>query len=210
MAISARGNALLKLIAAAGDRGLMLTQAEAHMALKDGDITVDTSVTEGEGNKQTARVTLTDAGRAKIAPKSNPVFAIDDAVPLPEKKKGGAKRGSKYPFGALAVGQSFHVPATVENPEPLTALASSLTGARRLFSKVVMVDGAPVTEQVEVNTYATDAKGKRIKDADTGKWVVTGKAHVTRNVTEQERDFVAAAVGADDPRGPGARVYRTK
>src|SRR4051812_31490076 len=140
MSISARGNALLKLIAAAGDKGLMLTQAEAHMAVKDGDASVDTSVTEGEGNKQTAKVTLTDQGRAKIAPKAAAVFEIDDNVPLPTKKVGGAKRGSKYPFDKLAVGQSFHVPATKENPEPVTALASSLTGARRLFSKGVKND----------------------------------------------------------------------
>lgn len=205
-AISARGNALLKLIAAAGDKGLMLTKAEGHMAITAGHAVVDTGVVDGD----TAKVTLTDAGRAAIAPKVVTSFEIDDAVPMPVKSKAGAKRGSKYPFDKLNVGQSFHVPATVENPEPITALASSLTGARRLFAKPVLVDGQPVKETVTVNEYAVDAKGKRIKDAETGKWVVTGTKPVERIKTEQERDFVAASVGADDPKGVGARVYRTK
>lgn len=206
-AISARGIPLLKLIAAAGEKGLMLTKAEGHMAVTSGDAQIDTGVVDGD----TVKVTLTDAGRKAIAPKVVTTFEIDDAVPLPVKQKAGAKRGSKYPFDKLNVGQSFHVPATVENPEPLTALASSLTGARRVFAKPVLgEDGKPVVETVTVNEYAVDAKGKRIKDADTNKWVVTGTKEVTRTKTEQERDFVAAAVGVDDPKGIGARVYRTK
>lgn len=206
-AVAARGIPLLKLIAAAGENGLMLTQAEAHMAIADGYAVADTSVTDGD----TAKVTLTPAGTAKIAPKASVVFDIDDDVPMPTaKKKGGGKKGSKYPFDKLNVGQSFHVSATAENPNPETALASSLTGARRQFAKPVLnEDGSPKTETVTVNTYAVDAKGKRVKDANN-KWVVTGTASVTRNVTEQERDFVVAVVGADDPKGAGARVYRNK
>lgn len=202
-AVTARGDALLKLLAEAGEKGLMLTQAEAHMAIKAGHAVVDTSVNDGD----TAKVTITEAGKAKLAPAAK--IEIDDAVPMPEAKKpGGGPRGSKYPFDALNVGQSFHVAATEENPDPVTALASSLTGARRKYQEQVFnEDGSPKVETVKVKTYATDANGKRIKGED-GHWVVTGEATEPRNVTKQTRDFIAVAVGADDPRGKGARVFR--
>lgn len=205
-AISARGIALLKLIEAAGENGLMLTRAEAHMAIKDGDATVDTNVTEGEGDKALAKVTLTDQGRAKLAPKA--AIEIDDGVAMPEAKKGGAQRGSKYPFDLLVkVGQSFHVAKTAENPDPVTALASSLTGARRRFAvEVKDENGNPVMEAVTVKTYATDSNGKRVKGED-GKWVVTGETTESRPKLRFLREFVAAEVGANDPKGPGARVF---
>ena len=116
------------------------------------------------------------------------------------------RSGSKYPFDKLEVGQSFHVPATVAVTDPFKAIASSVTGARRRYSEKVVVDGVVQTETVTVKTFTKDANGKRVKR--DGHYVVTGTETVNREKTRQTRDFLAAAVGADDPNGAGARVWR--
>jgi len=206
--IAARGNALLKLVAAAGDKGLMLTQAEAHMALKAGEIVVDTTKANGE----LAPAKLTDAGKAKLAskPKVDFNFELDTGIAPPAKVRASkGPRGSKYNFDKFEVGQSLHIAATAENPKPITSLTSALAQAKRQFAKPEMKDGKPVVEVVEVNTYKLDAKGKREKDAE-GKWIVIGKETKERAKTYQERDFVVAVVGSDDPKGAGARLYRIK
>jgi hypothetical protein len=59
--VTARGADLLAMIADAGDAGLMLTMEEGLDAVNAGHAVVDTATT-GEGG--TAKVTLTDAGRA--------------------------------------------------------------------------------------------------------------------------------------------------
>lgn len=206
--VTVRGADLAKLVAATG--GMYLTQDEAGELVKDGYATVDTSNLQGE----TAFVTLTPAGAELIAPqpaKEKPVFEIDDDVPMPEApKKRGRNRGSKYPFEKLEIGKSFHVPKTKEMPDPVSALASSLTGARRRY-EVPVLDGAgkPVVESVKVKVYAKDKDGKRIKDANN-KFVVASETLVEKPKMQQTRDFTVIEVGADDPRGAGARVFRTK
>jgi hypothetical protein len=207
--VTARGADLVKLIAAAD--GLYLTQDEGSELVAGGFAKVNIDDLKGE----TAMVQLTDAGRALIAPVTaskvtKPVIEIDDDVPMPEApKKRGGKRGSKYPFEKLEIGKSFHVPKTAEMENPVSALASSLTGARRRFEVPVLgSDGKPVMETVKVKTFAQDATGKRVKV--NGKFVVTGEATVTKPKTKQTRDFQVFEVGADDPKGPGARVYRVE
>lgn len=206
--VTVTGLDLLKLIAATG--GAYLTQAEGQAAIDAGHAVVDVSNVRGN----TAFVTLTDAGAAAIsaavASKEKPVFEIDDYSPPVLVKKRGGKRGSKYPFESLEVGKSFHVPKTAEMPNPVSALASSLTGARRKFAEPVLDgEGKPVMETVTVKTYATDASGKRIKGAD-GHFVVSGEKSVSKPKMNQTRDFQVVEADAKDPRGPGARVVRTK
>lgn len=206
--ITERGNDLLKALYDHG--GLYLTVEEGKEAVDAGDATVNKDDTQGN----TALVMLTPQGAAKVAPQkpeSAPkvTFEIDDyAPPLPNKKRGG-KRGSKYPFDALEVGKSFHVPVTKEIPNPVSALASSLTGARRRYEQPVMDGDNPVMETVKIKTYALDSKGKRIKDA-SGKFVVIGEKTETRPKMVQTRDFYVVAASKDDPKGPGARVVRSR
>lgn len=205
--ITVRGNDLLKLLAATG--GVYLTQEEGNDAVDAGFAAVNMADTQGN----TALVTITAEGRAQIEGpvKGKTVFDIDDSVPMPDAhKKRGGKRGSKYPFEKLEVGQSFHVPKSKDMPNPVSALASSLTGARRRYETPVKdAEGNQVFETVKVKTYATDAHGKRIKDKD-GHFVVSGEKEVSKPKTQQTRDFQVFEAAKDDPKGPGARVFRTK
>lgn len=202
--VTARGNDLLTLLYNNG--GMYLTQAEGADAVAAGDAHVNTDDTQGD----TALVMLTPQGAAKVAPKnaSKPAFEIDDDVPMPTKASKGGKRGSKYPFDSLKIGQSFHVPTTKDNPDPVAALASSLTGARRRYSiPAVDANGAKLFESATIKTFQLDASGKRVKGAD-GKWIVTGSKSEQRPVLKLTRDFMVVAVDKKDPKGPGARVFR--
>lgn len=199
--ITARGADLLAMIDAAGDDGLMLTQEEGLDAVNAGFAVVDTSVTEGN----TAKVTLTDAGRASLAGSGNAStgFEIEDNVEMPTNT---ARRGRSdgYPFDNLNIGQSFHVaPKDGEEPADTAArLQSSVSGARARY--------AEDTDKMETairKTYAKDADGNFVKDAD-GKRVVESEEEYERPVTRLTRDFKVMAVGASDPKGPGARVWR--
>lgn len=205
--VTVTGLDLLKLLAATN--GAFLTKAEASDAIASGHALVDTSRIEGD----TAFVSLTDAGSAFLAAsaaeKELPVFDVDKGyAPTVSAKKRGGKRGSKYPFASLEVGDSFHVPKTKAMPNPVSALASSLTGARRKYEIPVLENGEPVIEKVKVKTYATDASGKRLKVA--GKFVVSGETFVEKPKMQQTRDFYVVEAAPDDPRGPGARVVRSK
>ena len=57
------------------------------------------------------------------------MYKIEDGIVLSEKRpRRGGKRGSKYPFDLLNVGQNFRVPVSEHLPEPkdvAAALASS-------------------------------------------------------------------------------------
>lgn len=207
--VTARGVALLALIAAAGEAGLMLTQDEGLDAVNAGHATVDTSVVEGN----TAKVTLTDAGNAALAsanggaaPASS--FEIEDGVAMPTETKRRGRSGG-YPFEALQIGQSFHVAPGTKDGKPETAedvaarLQSSVSGARARFAEEIPGE----TETVKVKVYAKDGDGKFVKDAD-GKRVVESETEETRAKTRLTRDFKVLAVGDSDPKGPGARVWR--
>lgn len=113
------------------------------------------------------------------APKSKPSFEIEDNVPLPTIKRGGIG-GTTYPFDALNVGQSFHVAASEDKPNPAKSLASTVSSATARYA-------------VEVK----DANGNPVLGED-------GKPQM-----QNTRVFSVRTVGKDDPKGPGARVWRT-
>lgn len=213
--ITARGADLLALVAAAGDAGLMLTQEEGLEAVTAGFLAVDTSVTEGN----TAKVTLTDAGRASLTSSGNSAtnYEIDDAVPMPASTVRRGRQGG-YPFDNLNVGQSFHVapnpakPASgdkpavpAETPADVAArLQSSVSGARARFAEEIPGE----TESYTVRTYKKTEDGKAfLKDAE-GKRIVDTETPGTRPKTKLTRDFKVMPVDASDPKGPGARVWR--
>lgn len=160
-----------------------------------------------EGHMQTTnngKTEVPDAVKARAS-----LYEVESGIAMPEKRvRGGGKRGSKYPFDILEVGQSFHVPKTTDNPDPAAALASSVTAIKRKYSlQVKDTKGNPVMENVEVKVYAVDASGKRLKDPN-GKWIVNGTKQVTRPKMNETRDFIVVPVDAKDPKGAGARVWR--
>jgi len=201
--VTARGADLMAMIAEGGDNGLMLTQEEGLDLVNSGYATVDTAVTEGN----TAKVTLTDAGRAALAGSGNvaTAYEIEDNVPIPTSTARRGRTGG-YPFENLGVNQSFHVPAKDgETAEKVAArLQSSVSGARARFA-----EDTGETETVTVNVYQKDDNGNFVKGED-GKRVVASTSTVERPKKTVTRDFTVKAVGADDPKGAGARVWRTK
>ncbi len=212
-AVTERGVALLALIAAADAGYLMLTQAEGADIVNAGQATVDGSITEGD----TAAVRLTDAGRAALSGEQGggtdtnaaagpSSFQIDDAVPLPAHSTRGRSGG--YPFDQLQVGQSFHVPLGKDDKEPAdvaTRLQSSVSGARARYAEVIPGQFDTVT----VKTYQRTPDGKGYAKDAAGKRIVTSSKDEQRAKTKTVRDFTVKAVDASDPRGVGARVWRT-
>lgn len=202
VAVDARGPALLALIAASETGFLMLTQDEGAEAVSAGHAVVDTSIAP-EGDL--AAVRLTDAGAALLNPvASAPAatgFDIDDNVPMPVVTR--RPRETAYPFDKLQVGQSFHVAPTVEFPDPVSRLYSSVSGARAKWS-------VPTGEKeiVKVKEYMRVEGGKGYVKGEDGKRIVIGERDEERDVTTPTRDFKVVAVDASDPRGAGARVYR--
>lgn len=209
--VAERGLDLLNRIS--NEKGMYLTRDEGQDIVTAGHAELNNNDTQNG----LPLVTLTNAGRALFTKgkqldtnTSKTEFEIDDDVPMAEKKRSGRARGSKYPFDTLKPNQSFHVPKTADMQDPSSALASSLTGARRRYSKPMFDDlNRPVMETVKLRTYQLDAKGKRVKGTD-GHWIVTGETQLPRQKVILERDFQVVEVGAEDKRGPGARVYRVK
>lgn len=202
--------ALLATVAAAmqAEPGYaMLTAAEVE-ALGD-NAEANPNITEGDK----VAVRLTDAGlaaasqsTANTATTSAPAggFEIEDGVAMPAGV-GGGPRGSIYPFDKLNVGQSFHVPATAENPTPAKSLASTVSSATARYAVETGETG-----EVTINVYQTDASGAKVKDPATGKWIKTGERKETRPKMQNTRVFAVRAVDASDPKGAGARVWRTQ
>lgn len=192
---------------AASDTGfLMLTQAEGADIVNAGLAVVDTANVEGDK----AAVSLTEEGK-KLAAENGAgdattsgagKYEIESDVVMPTGATRRGREGS-YPFDKLEIGQSFHVAKTAENPDPTNRLASSVSGARVRFS----VETGE-TETVEVKRYQRNPEGKGFaKDAE-GHRIVEGTETVTRPKLQVTRDFAVKSVGADDPKGEGARVWR--
>jgi hypothetical protein len=104
-------------------------------------------------------------------------FEIDDGVPMPTAR-GGGRTSTQYPFDRLEVGQSFHIAATTDKPNPAKSIASTVSAATKKFA-------TPTGETKK------SAKGNDIP------------------VLNYTRKFSVKAVDANDPKGAGARVWRT-
>lgn len=83
-------------------------------------------------------------------------FLIED-VALPAAKRGGNGKvgNTKYPFDALEVGQSFFIPATAERPNPVKALASTVTSANARYA-------VEVKDEAGVVQTRTNRKGREV------------------------------------------------
>lgn len=132
---------------------------------------------------------------AAVAPAAAPSFEIDDDIPMPSGKRTRVG-GSKYPFDALEVGKSFHVPVSADDKNPAKTLASTVATANlRYATPKLDAEGKPVMREGI----------KRHKDEATGKVTTTREMVPEMNFS---RKFVVRAVDTTDPRGAGARVWR--
>ena len=179
-----------------------VTEAEGAGLVAAGLIEINQAITDGD---KVAAIT-TEAG-AKLAQEHaandtaaveevKAKFEIDDNVPLAPKRRGGntGTREAIYPFDALNVNQSFHVPVSDKMPKPARSLASAVSAATAKYA-VQITD--PTTGAVVMEPFER-------KDKD-GNVVESG----SRPKMQPTRVFTVRAVDATDPRGPGARIYRT-
>lgn len=175
-----------------------MTDESGNIAARATPKGIDTVNTET--NTATAPVAAATPAPATVA--SRPAFEIDDYVPSTRNKRGGGGKGAElYPFDALAVGKSFHVPNTTDKPDVAKSLASTVSSATARYAV-----GTGTFEDVTVTDYQVDAEGKRVKV--DGKFVKIGEHVENREVMKKTRVFRVQRVGAEDPRGPGARVIR--
>ena len=80
--------------------------------------------------------------------KVKPVFVILNVeIPTAAAKKAGGRRGGKYPFDNLEVGESFFVPVSEEVPEPAKTMAASIANANSRFTTPVLEEDG-VTEKM--------------------------------------------------------------
>lgn len=134
----------------------MVTEADAAKLVKDG--LVETNGEIRDGDKVAARATekgiALNTTENSGAPAATPsAFAIDDGIAMPPSR--GGRNRSVYPFEQLAVGQSFHVPASEAKPNPAKSLASTVSSANKRNAK----DGASGFKFEVRSVDATDSRG---------------------------------------------------
>lgn len=212
--------ALFKVVEASRSGGVAyLSQEEGEGLLAAGFITVNANQPDpNNASKVAAYPTAEGAkfydengGNESAQPEANTstgktAFEIDDDVPLAEKRRGslGQKRESIYPFDKLGVGQSFHVPVTADMPKPNRTLGSAVSNATKSYA-VEDLDANGNKQYETVNVPVKGADGKIVKNPDG-----TDQTKPEQRVKmKNTRVFTVRAVDANDPRGEGARVYRT-
>lgn len=204
----------MELLAAIG-KGEVTNISEANAKpLMAGDapfIEVNTAILN---DKNEAAVRLTDAGKALISGDSqvSPVavapsqFSIIEGAEVPESKRGNRGGGAptKYPFDQLAIGQSFFVPVSEDQPDPVKALGSTVSSANRRFSEKTGEQKQVMrTKRTDGNKAVRDANGKPVRE------------QVTVDVTKPLRKFVIRKVESGKAYGKftapadGALISRT-
>lgn len=177
-----------------------VTEAEGAGLVAAGLIEINPAITDGDRvaaitTEAGAKLAQEHAGDDKAAAEeAKAKFEIDDNVPLAPKRRGGNTnaREAIYPFDALNVNQSFHVPVSTKMPKPARSLASAVSAATAKYAvEVKDANGQTVMEPFERKDKA-------------GTVIETG----TRPKMQNTRVFTVRAVDASDPRGPGARIYR--
>lgn len=131
-------------------------------------------------------------GEDAITAAAYKIDATPGPVPTIKRGGGGGSRESSYPFDALPaptadITYSFHVPKTETRKDPANSMASVVTAANQRYG-----------------TPSGQVRTREIKQRDGS------KKTVTTPIYNFERKFTVRTVGADDPSGAGARVYRVK
>lgn len=195
-----------------------VTAAEGQNLLAAGLIAIDATRT-AMGNPTAVFASITEAGMnyllsnpAPVAPVVAPkvAFAVQKSIPLPEpkvkkEKKEKGERVILYPFDSMEIFDSFHVPVTAENPEPWKNVSSQVNVANKKY-RTPLLPEEMIT--VEKKTAIKDAEGNFVLGED-GK-----RTYAVTQVTEKKmvptRKFALRQVGAGDPNGAGARVWRVQ
>lgn len=231
--ISTVGLQTLQAIANA-NHAVYLNQAEGQELLGANLITIDASQVSPQDPSRVL-ATITEAGLAvatggqapavggmpmggQAAPAAAPnkaTFKIDDGVAIPPTvRTSSGPRDSKYPFEQLNPGQSFHVPNNGPDGKPLLDNEGKPVDAFKTMSAAVAQANQRYKQDVASGEKETvtrkrqqkDAQGNVVKGPD-GKPVVE-KYEETRVKQESTRTFIVRKAAADDPAGPGARVFR--
>jgi hypothetical protein len=124
-----------------------------------------------------APVRLSEAGIAHVvattqAPVEQPSgFQIMSGVELPVVKRGrsagngGGGAPKKYPFDQLEVGQTFFVPATEKQPDPVKSLGSTISSQNmRYAEKTGETKMVERTKRGEGNKAVLDAAGNKVRE----------------------------------------------
>lgn len=144
----------LSIIVSAGPEGMYVPDAVSGPLAAEGLVEVNPTLTN-ENGEHACRATAAGIAKAQgneadsgLVPASveasAPSFKIEIGVPIPAPV-GRGRSGSKYPFEALEVGQSFFVPDTAEQPDAAASLASTVSGATQRYA----VDHATETKTVK-------------------------------------------------------------
>lgn len=149
--LTAANVALLATIVAAMDNAdapfHFVTEAEAKNLLDNELIEVNAEITDGDkvaaratekgiaeaGTSATEGNTETVTDTAATPAAAKPTFELEDGIAKPEGR--APRTSSLYPFEQMGVGQSFHVAATDEKPNPAKSLASTVSSANKRFAK---------------------------------------------------------------------------
>lgn len=142
----------LAVIVASGVNGMFAPLAEAMEMAKAGDIEINEGVKDEAGNvavrataQGIAKAQASEGNGLPVAPAEQPksevpAFAIEAGIAIPAPE-GRGRSGSKYPFNALEIGQSFFVPDSAfpvgekgEAPDAAASLASTVSGATQRFA----------------------------------------------------------------------------
>lgn len=176
IAYSAGALALLEALKTATDGGSFLyisPNDDANALLTGGLISVDQANINPQ-NAEQAAATITDAGRAVLAPKpaSDPIvgssFTLMSNIPLPEAKRGkggGAGAPSKYPFDTMEIGNSFFVPVSADMPDPVKTMQSTVSSTNLRFSEETgQTKTVTRTKRGEGNKAVVGPDGKNVQE----------------------------------------------
>jgi hypothetical protein len=220
-----RGDELLQRLYDDGD--MYLTKNEGEEIVQNGDAIAVAGEIDEFG---AVLVQLTLQGASKVAgenqdrvyepdfdndePVSKATYEVDDYAPdvskiVRHRGPPGGKRGSKYPFDALGVGQSFHVALNDKIGDPVKTLQSSVTKANTQYTENVSDDdGNLLLENKTIKTYKRGEDGKLLRK--DGHFIIETSEIQQVPVARQTRKFIVVHAQTDDPKGPGARVVRVQ
>lgn len=173
------------------DNQIAVRLNEAGLAYADANpAEPDTNVLGFAGNNsQTAEE---EKQRQSTGYKRPENIEVEKGVAVPTISRGRPGQTS-YPFDSMEVNDSFHIAATPENKEPAKSVASSVSTANSKYSEIKKDEnGNPIMRK------------RKVRDGKSGS--------VEKEFPERIaiREFTIRTVGADDPKGPGCRVWRIK
>jgi hypothetical protein len=192
---------------------VFVTAAEGQNLLQAGLIAID-ATRVSPLNPNAVLASVTEVGMNYLlnnpAPTGKVAFAVQKgvALPTPKTKKQKKEKGERvilYPFDSMEIFDSFHVPVTAENPEPWKNVSSQVNVANKKY-RIPLLPEEMIT--VEKKTAIKDAEGNFVLGED-GK-----RTYAVSQITEKKmvptRKFALRQVGAGDPSGAGARVWRVE